>query len=140
MRGDDFENNVFYQVQNKKCRAFLNTCDISSTGFLGIKSIPPGWQMAFWTPFFPFGLKWNSLLRCHMMTSVKTFSPQIKNRSSSFMENIYIFIIFYHLITFEPRIFEVWKGKNLCPREIRPVSQNVSVDFTETGSFMQRRS
>ena len=68
--------------------------------------------MTFWTPF---SLKRKSLLRCHVMTSVKTFSSKIKTISSCFMENIYIFTIFYHLITFEPRICEVWKGKNRCP-------------------------
>ena len=50
------------------------------------------------------------------------FSPESKTISSSFMENIYIFIIFYHLITFEPRIFEVWKGKNLCPLGVKSES------------------
>ena len=53
------------------------------------------------------------------MTSVKTFSSKIKTISSSFMEKIYIFDIFYHKITFGPRIFEVWKGKNLCPLGVK---------------------
>ena len=30
------------------------------------------------------------------MTSVKTFSPEIKTKNYSFMENIYIFTMFYH--------------------------------------------
>ena len=59
-------------------------------------NLTPGGQMAFWTPFFLFGLKWKSLLRRHVMISVATFSPESKTISSSFMENIYIFIIFYH--------------------------------------------
>ena len=71
--------------------------------------------MAFWTPFFPSGLKWKSLLRCLVMISLRTFSPEIKSISSSFMKSFYIINIFYHFIIFEPRIFEVWKGKNLCP-------------------------
>ena len=58
--------------------------------------LTPGAQMAFWTPFSPFGLKLKSFLRRHVMISVTTFSPEIKTISSSFMENIYIFIIFYH--------------------------------------------
>ena len=83
--------------------------------------LTPGWQMAFWTPFFPFGLKWKSLLRRHVMISVTTFSPEIETISSSLTAIIYIFDIFYHFFTFEPRICEVWKGKNLCPLGVKPV-------------------
>ena len=76
-------------------------------------NLTPGGQMAFWTPFFPFGLKWKPLLRRHVMISLRTFAPETKTMGSSFTKNNYIFNIFYHFITFEPRISEVWKGKNL---------------------------
>ena len=48
------------------------------------------------------------------MIFVKTFSPEIKAMSSSFIKNIYIFDIFYHFPQFEQSKSEVWKGKNLC--------------------------
>ena len=55
------------------------------------------------------------------MSSVKTFSPEVKSLNSSFVKNIYIFDIFYHLLQFERSKSEVWKGKNLC-------SQGVNID------------
>ena len=64
---------------------------------------------------FPFWAKWKPLLRRHVMISLKTFAPGTKTMGSSFTKSIYIFNIFYHFITFEPRISEVWKGKNLGP-------------------------
>ena len=70
--------------------------------------------MAFWTPFFPFGLKCKHLSRLHVMISVRTFLPEIKTISSSFFKSIYIFDIFYHFYQFEHTKSEVWKGKNLC--------------------------
>ena len=60
------------------------------------RPLTPEGQMAFWAPFFPFGLKWKSLLRRHVMTFVKTLLPGIKTISSSFMEIMYIVNIFYH--------------------------------------------
>ena len=51
--------------------------------------------MAFWGPFFPFGLKLKSLLRRHVMTFVQTFLSEIKTISSSFMKIMYIFGIFF---------------------------------------------
>ena len=87
--------------------------------FFFFENLTPGWQMAFWTPFFPFGLKWKSLLRRHVMISVTTFSPEIETISSSLTAIIYIFDIFYHFFTFEPWICEVWKGENLCPLAVK---------------------
>ena len=53
------------------------------------------------------------------MISVTTFSPEIETISSSFTKIIHIIDIFYHFFTFEPRICEVWKGKNLCPLGVK---------------------
>ena len=77
-------------------------------------TLTPGAQMAFWTPFFPFGLKLKPLLRRHVMISLKTFALETKTMISSFTKSIYIFDIFYHFYQFELRISEVWKGKILC--------------------------
>ena len=82
-------------------------------------NLTPGWQMAFWKPFFLFGLKGKSLLQRLVMISLGTFSTKIKSISSSFMKNIYIFNIFCHFIIFERSILEVWKGKNLYPLGVK---------------------
>ena len=66
------------------------------------------------------------------MTFVNTISPEIKTISSSFMEIMYIFHIFYRLITFEPRIFEAWKGKNLCPSGVNHVTHQFRVEYKAT--------
>ena len=101
--------------------------------------------MAFWTPFFPFGLKWKPLLRRHVMSSLKTFASNTKTMGSSFMKIICTFNIFYHFIIFEPRICEVWKGKNLCPSGVNgPFDhwQNVSVrkkrEWLQTDLFLMK--
>ena len=50
------------------------------------------------------------------MSSVKTFSPEVKSLNSSFVKNIYIFDIFYHIPQFEQSNSEVWQGKKaFCP-------------------------
>ena len=61
------------------------------------------------------------------MISVRTFSSEIKSISSSFMKSIYIINIFYHFIIFEPRIFEVWKGKISVPWELSPEVDPIGV-------------
>ena len=76
--------------------------------------VTPGWQMALWTPFFPFWAKMKIVITVSIMISVTTFSLEIETISSSFTKIIYIFDIFSHFFTFEPRICKVWKGKNLC--------------------------
>ena len=48
------------------------------------------------------------------MISVKTFSPEIKSMTSSFIKNMYNFDIFYQFPQFEQSKSEVWKGKILC--------------------------
>ena len=53
------------------------------------------------------------------MSSVKTFSPEVKSLNSSFVKNIYIFDIFYHFPQFEQSNSEVWKGKNRCARGVK---------------------
>ena len=53
------------------------------------------------------------------MSSVKTFSPEVKSLNSSFVKNIHIFDIFYHFPQFEQSKSEVWKGKNLCARGVK---------------------
>ena len=45
------------------------------------------------------------------MSSVKTFSPEVKSLNYSFVKIIYIFDIFYHFPQFEQSNSEVWKGK-----------------------------
>ena len=83
--------------------------------------LTPQGPMAFWTPFFPFGLKWKPLLRRHVMISLKTFALGTKTTSSSFIKSIYFFHIFYHFYQFELRISEVWKGKILCALGVKRI-------------------
>ena len=71
--------------------------------------------MAFWTPFFPFGLKCKALLWHRVMISLKTFAFKPKTMGSSFMKSIYIFNIFHHLRAVNETKSKVWKGKNPCP-------------------------
>ena len=48
------------------------------------------------------------------MIFVKTFIPEIKTMSSSFLYNVNTFDIFYQSYQLEQSESEVWKGKNLC--------------------------
>ena len=52
------------------------------------------------------------------MISVETFSPKVKSMDSSFMKNIYIFVIFYHFLQFERSKAKYEKGKISVPREL----------------------
>ena len=75
--------------------------------------------MAFWKPFFPFGLKWKPLLRRPAMTSIQTLALEIKNISSSFKRSFYIFNIFHYLRAVNESKIKVWKGKILGPSRVK---------------------
>ena len=83
--------------------------------------------MAFWTPFFPFGLKWKPLLRRPAMTSIQTFALEIKKISSSFMRSYYIHIyyihIFHHLRAVNESKIKVCKGKILGPSGVKKLNE-----------------
>jgi len=93
---------------------------IKSKSKMGKIVLTPGAQMAFWTPFFPFGLKCKQLSRRHVMISLRSFLPEIKTTRSSFFKSIYIFDIFHPFYQFEHTKSEVWKGKNLCALGVKP--------------------
>ena len=80
--------------------------------------LTPGAQMAFWTPFFPFGLKLKPVLGRRVMISVKTFSPDFKTVSSSFIRNIYFLISFITFINLSLGLAKYEKGKFSVPWEL----------------------
>ena len=87
--------------------------------------------MAFWTPFFPFGLKWKPLLGRHVMISLKTFAPKTKAMGSSFIKSIYIFNIFHHLRAgneSKSKVKRVNKNKApFSPRDLYFILQNLGL-------------
>ena len=68
--------------------------------------------MAFWTPIFPFGLNWKSLLRHHGMISVETFSLKIETiRIIQFLNIQKVFRFVHFWVSFPIKTTENIFGK-----------------------------
>ena len=112
-------------TQNLQCEK------VSQLGYdCFIIRLTPGWQMAFsfWAKI--------KIIITYVTVSVKTLSTEIKTISSSFVELIYIFNIFYHLCTFEPRMIEVWKGKKMFPGTPRLGVKHSTFRFADINSVV----